>query len=230
MSSTPFTVVPLNSVEEIDRFLGGLNKNRDYRQLFFRGQGDSEHRLVPTLFRDFGLREGISNREIINTFKSEYTGVAKFVADADELGTSLPPGYAKLKNIPFLSDDQVFNWWTNKSNDSLELIALAQHHGVKTRFLDFTFDFYTALYFAAESAFKKTTDFKSRDAAFTFFSVWILDWHFFGGRLVNAELYKIQEYYAGISHNQYLRAQKGLFIAPVFENIPGYIVGPQKVV
>ena len=118
-----------------------------------------------------------------------------------------------------LQDDprQIFNdpnWeygWPQ--DDIVETLALAQHHGVPTRLLDFTEDPFLAAFFAGSSAWDSKTGQRVRGTG-RYLGVWVIDLSFIralnriGGRYPES----IGEVRVPRANNSYLYAQFGLFL------------------
>ena len=143
----------------------------------FRGQGDKEYTLLPSAFRKTEDNKKLwsynysSNWEFIIT---EIRNIMLFYRICNKNGLFLPqiPNWLldnsncnfinmKIFKEKYLSKNK--NW----IDDNLkELFALAQHYGMPTRLLDWTYQFNTALYFGAMDSLEKT----KKD-----FSVWGLN-------------------------------------------------------
>lgn len=137
--------------------LKGKISNKDTEELIYRGQADSNWLLVPSSLRQFNFDKQIRN----SLYTSEKQVENEFLAINDFINHR---GFRtqinqKLVGIDTerLFDRSYFNQrfstklseWPSK--EYYPIVAIAQHHGVKTQLLDWTNYSYIAAYFAAES-------------------------------------------------------------------------------
>ncbi len=131
----------------------------------FRGQA-RDWKLVPTLYREVPKKYlDISNTNGDYTYVkqaynyAEYIDLRMFYKKANDIGLEVP--ISEIFNWNYLQDDigAAFSKIDEKINNSFfedsnfrNLVALAQHYGIKTRLLDWSRDFFVSLYFAARKA------------------------------------------------------------------------------
>lgn len=167
--NTAFKDVTCSSaVEFLDKLRDITRDNSDGRYLLdrwaFRGQKDANWALVPSAFREgtclgyalpdhmYCVREAfVDSSEQKN---AEFFAVYEFFILADKLGLAVP-GDKQIFRVGRVSESFVghsigTDEWPPE--DIWPLLAIAQHYGVPTRFLDFSFRWSVAAYFAAQDA------------------------------------------------------------------------------
>ncbi|MCA8182523.1 FRG domain-containing protein [Burkholderia vietnamiensis] len=149
------------------------------RYSVFRGHRDSEWELVPQVYR----------QEIIDKYKTGMAGVLadypgqtffewslldSFIHYCDLRGLTVPSDsmdfrdYFSFQNIMTMNSSNNRLWPQDRV---LPLMAMAQHHGVPTRLLDWSTNPIVACYFAAAGAVNESTPRKGKRIAvfgFTF--------------------------------------------------------------
>jgi|GEM_PF-3333608 len=209
--------------EKLDGFL---------KKSIFRGHADAEWEAIPSAFRkemqllsyhtlaDIGER---TNREQI---EAEFYTLSLFVEELNQNGFHIPN--EEILNMD-ANRSQYFDFlnkigrgesvWPPKKYHSL--ISLAQHYGMPTRFLDFTYDPYVAVYFAVKEILSGYDSEYLAVYALNTYQANIRDYDFiedyerdglYKKRLEN-RLYQMVK--APSSFNDNLKNQKGLFLASV---------------
>jgi hypothetical protein len=194
----------------------------------FRGHGDESWKLTPSAFRSGAnlitdwvhvgrVWRDWTNRDQIS---AEARTLQRFVEEADGAGLPIPQECHELR-------DQLLSPSTSHYDELIEagevewpprvawpLVALAQHYGLATRFLDWSYSSYVAAYFAAVDALAIADGPDKRLAVWAFsasarFACWGLLTPL-GGELPTRFPELVVAPYAG---NPNLRAQEGLHVA-----------------
>ena len=146
--------------------------------LIFRGQGDANWKLIPSLFRDMKDRPlkfldiEMSVGQIII---EEFLMLHFFISSCDRIGINIPNDSTRLRNIIEDKEKDLEKYTKNPllwpAEEVLNTLAMAQHHNIPTRLLDWSKLPSVAMYFAASSALNKYKSWGAGDKL----AIWILD-------------------------------------------------------
>jgi len=128
----------------------------------FRGQGDANWKLVPSILRSMTIKRYaayIDSRSHADfTIFMEHRILSGFLYYCDQMGHRIPNDSREFREaMEFFNFADKYGISTDEwpSLEYYNFIALAQHHGVPTRLLDWTTNPLTAIYFAASQALAK---------------------------------------------------------------------------
>lgn len=190
----------------------------------FRGQA-LDWKLLPSLYRDKidnfytdDAYDGVCNEENEAEYynRTEYVILRNFYKKANHKGLDVPHPEIFKSNYLQIDDLAAFlnikldynsNMLFFKDKEIQELAALAQHYGMKTRLLDWSSNFYIALFFAASGALKELDKDSSKSGNMV---IWILPTIHIGSNVRNAHTPPINLIIPDYSKNQNICAQKGV--------------------
>jgi hypothetical protein len=221
---TPFAVV---RAKDGDAFLSalspvvGFGANLRHHSLIYRGQSNPVWSLIPTARRKEMwpplLGAGGRDDTLANRLASEAVTLLTFCRIADRQGLSIP-------NHTVLTSDLIQRFGALARGDPFAIatwpppqaapaLSLAQHYGLSTCLLDFTWNPYVAAYFAIRDHIGK----KSLGGSAC---VWIVD---DANLLVRGHdpRHSLEIVIPPASDNRTMQAQEGLFICQrLLENLP----------
>ena len=224
-SETNFTVYTADSVQEFLDYLLPSASHWNFAtrgDLAYRGQASSCWPLLPKAFRtdqvvgyDTDAPKGFLTR-VTPQSRAEFRALYQFINAADASGLQITEvgGRLLLQSDPrrFFNDiDWEYSW---PQEEIFETLALAQHHGVPTRLLDFSEDPLVAAYFASSFALPKLECQKSEKVNSEYWAVWVIDLRFIRALNQLASRYpeRIGEVRVPRANNSYLHAQFGFFL------------------
>lgn len=205
------------TAEELLNALAPWSKTIKTDDFIFRGHSDQEYLLSPTSIRKDSIDSiweysrayveivGSSNDNDFSLAFVEYQLIRDFYREADLKGLEVPTSERLRRRLHQKVDFQTMSNWVDGEkwlpSDMLEVAALAQHYGVHTRLLDWTYDPFVAAYFASKPSGRPPRD----------LCIWGLNAKTIGtldSAIENFPLRLVTPHYSG---NPNLAAQSGLF-------------------
>lgn len=185
---TPFHI-ERNGITEIVRFesfnsflnevlyLNGFFYEKFKTGFVYRGHSSDEYELIPKVLRESEEEyyHKLYPRSISNKYEYGFIRFEKWllhnfkvIANRNRLYVpDLEINLEKLKNEDKdFTEDELSEYWIDGS--SIKSAMLAQHYGIHTRLLDWTYDIYVAIYFAIIDHLRKQTDSKN-------IAIWCID-------------------------------------------------------
>ena len=159
MSSPGYTTIACKSAKELwDLLSPEIPLKKGPAEFIYRGQSNATWELVPSALRNNSpiplfIAQGMLRTEV--EIMAEMELLKEFVRNCDSLGLNIPQDSIVLRRkldtnargARFIKSPSLW-----PSSDLVGLLALAQHHGVPTRLLDWSRRSHVAAYFAASSA------------------------------------------------------------------------------
>ena len=176
----------------------------------YRGQRDSTWGLTPSALRPTFAGYSKGNRAETQ-IDNERDAVLEFVIESDRAGLNVP-GDSYLCRTRLNRKKGLIGTEEWPSRETMETVAIAQHHGVPTRLLDFTRHPLVAAFFAAKGAYYADPNDPAEE-----FAVWALNLPF----LNFLNKHGLPEFPGSLNFltvevphldNEFLHAPRGLFL------------------
>lgn len=175
----------------------------------FRGQRCSDWKLIPTAFRNLNSNEEINSLKVLKSGNGHYlpelTDFINFIKGLNSLGYKIEDDSFKLINSTLIDEKfkafDLIKYFPKP--EQLKELALAQHYGVNTRLLDFTFNPNKAIFFASEKIKHPNKEDSSK------IGIWAIP-----ERLIEIcqEDFYLKRIFVEGFQNKNMTAQQGLFI------------------
>ena len=229
--------IEINNYDDLVKSIQGKSKKcDDLRDKFiFRGVEDSEFQLIPSALRGDNINDFVDEKfnitvrfnkylealdhDIVSQvhsfgeiqFRKELNALMNFLNYTDKSGLKIP---IKQETRELIEHDIEKKFDENShwpDSDFYEVISLAQHYGIPTRALDWSYDYRVALYFAVKNIL--ADDYKNNDEKPDNGVLWAFNYKYFEvNHMFDTSMpFPVQYYRPEYNSNPNLNAQKGLF-------------------
>ncbi|PYB93565.1 hypothetical protein DMX01_03290 [Pseudomonas fulva] len=208
-------VKTFETADDFFDFISPWGNDPELSGFIFRGHSQESYELTPTALRaelkqqlwrmsGEGKPEGQCDWQFWQ-IHAEYHLLRAFYRLADQRGLEVPASVRVRQNlaqefdtVDLIRHDQQDVWIPS---DLHETAALAQHYGVPTRLLDWTYDIYVSAYFAFRGAIEKKGN----------LAIWALNKEYISSLKPTVDSINVEFITPHYSQNPNLNAQKGLF-------------------
>ena len=176
-------IIEIVKFSEVDHFLKEVLYTKGFfyekfrYDFIFRGHSSDKYELIPKVLR---LKEdeyykkfhstSFSFNDEISRIKFERQLLYKFGSIANRNRLYIPDAKYKLDKVKDeakeLTDEDLSEYWIDSSR--IEMAMLAQHYGIHTRLLDWTYDIHVAIYFAVIDHLRRKSHAKNM-------AIWCID-------------------------------------------------------
>jgi len=189
----------------------------------FRGQSDATWSLTPTAFRQsaiLGFRPSSQPPSLTSYDQQdqERKALNDFLFFADGIGLEVPGDGPDFRFPDFSGHPKKLDLTSWPWKSILEMLAVAQHHGIPTRLLDFTYDPLVAAFFASYDVWNKLgrPNYEAKLAEKKMIAVWAVNlpllYTSVGDYAKNNKIARIILVTAPRARNSYLHNQEGFFM------------------
>lgn len=202
---------------KIISYKGMLYQHLCHNSFAYRGVSSDNFRLIPSVLRKTSkhalhshFRDFTQNKTLREQVAYEFDILREFYYKCDEQGLYIPENKRFRGGIFSFDDcDTITKDGLWLPEDLYDITALAQHYGIPTRLLDWTYDINIAIYFAIMGLYEENITINEDD----FINIWAINinhqtWLTISLIYSDFPLKIIRPIY---KYNPNLQAQKGLF-------------------